>query len=75
MTLTTEYKGSVIAVAIYVWLEEREQIELEPWVCDPDLDTYDEIKTAEHRGYKKCLTQLRELIERTSSQLKELDGD
>jgi len=61
--MTDIEKGSIIAREIWDWLINKEIIELVPWVSNPKSEKYDNEKTLEQKGYKRCLKELREIIE------------
>lgn len=67
--MTHAEKGNCIATAVWGWLQSEEKIGLVPWVTDPESDRFDPIRTAEEKGRKKCLLDLREYIEQTSEGL------
>ena len=67
--MTVNEKGNCIAIVVWGWLQSEEKIGLVPWVTDPKSPRFDSIKTAEEKGRKKCLSDLRACIEQTSKGL------
>lgn len=67
--MTVDERGNCIAISIWHWLQSEEKIGLVPWVTDPASPRFDPIKTAEEKGRKKCLSDLRMYIEQTSKGL------
>ena len=51
------------------WKIHKETIELVPWVTNLKSNKYDAEKTHKQKGYKKCLKELREIIELKSKTL------
>lgn len=63
-------RGNEIAKSIWQWVQDKKRLDLVPWVKDPDSDDYDPEKVARHEGYQQAISDLRNLIEEKSEELK-----
>lgn len=63
-------RGELIAIAVWKWVQEAKCVELVPWVSRKDSPDYDPVKSAEHRGWRRAIADLEELILSESRQLK-----
>ena len=61
--MNKQERGDFIATSIWKWLQDREAIDLVPWVTDSSSLAHDPLKCADMRGYKRCLAELRRVIE------------
>lgn len=66
--------GGNIAAYVWYWIHEQERLDLVPWVKDPEHIKYDLKKVAEHEGFCKCLSALKDMISCRSRELKKLCG-
>jgi len=61
-------RGSLVARAVWEFVQRQKQIELVPWVSDM-TDDNDPIKVADHYGWKRALAEVETIMTYESKRL------
>ena len=60
--MTEEQKGSIVATAVWKWLQERKLTQYVPWVLDPTSAQFDPLKQARQTERDELLADLERCI-------------
>ncbi len=68
-------KGDAVAQAVWKYLQECNATHLVPWVSNPQANSLDPIKAAEHQGWKRAHQEIKDVILETLKKIDEPEAE